>query len=96
MIGPVVVSVLMLGSITGPRTTQFPVPHPTRSQLYRALLTGKILDPDRALVHLAIDNVGPEGNVLTFTNRGRDVAVSHLEANHLPLLSTRKRKPDIQ
>jgi hypothetical protein len=154
----------MLGSITGPRTTQFPVPHPTRSQLYGALLTGKVLDLDRALVHLShtcnlrvdgqwlpvvdvqglvraavtprgvnrivvlnselkpvraigytkerplfclynrlyvwgdlvIDNVGPKGNVLTFTNRRREVAVSHLEANDLPLPPTRKRKSAIQ
>jgi hypothetical protein len=93
MIGPFVVSVLMLGSLSGPPGAQAPAPHPTRSQLYRALLTSKVLDPDRALVHLAIDNAGPAGNVLTFTNRGQKVAVSHLEANDLPLPPTRKRRP---
>jgi hypothetical protein len=96
MIGSFAASVLILGSLTGPRGAQAPAPHPTRTQLYRALLAGKVPDRDRALVHLAIGNAGPEGNVLTFTNRGREVAVSHLEATDLPLPPTRKRKSDIQ
>jgi hypothetical protein len=96
MISHFLVLVLILGQLTGPHGGQAPAPHPTRRQLYHALLTGKVLDLDGALVHLAIDNVGPEGNVLTFTNRGRRVAVSHLEANDLPLPPTRKRKPDTQ
>jgi hypothetical protein len=41
---------------------------------------------------LAIDNVVPEGNVLTFSNQGRIVKLSHVEAHAYPIPITRDRK----
>ena len=132
----------------------------SRDSLYRALVAGKVLNPDRQLVHmshtcslrvdkqvlpvidvqelvkgavtprgvnrivildstmkvvrsieytterplfcqenrlyvwgdLAIGNRGPEGNVLTFTNGGREATVTHVEANDLPAPRSRDRK----
>jgi hypothetical protein len=44
---------------------------------------------------LTIDNVLPEGNVLTFTNRGREVTVAQEDTNELPapILRDRKQPP---
>jgi len=42
--------------------------------------------------NLEIGNMLPEGNVLTFSNRARDVKLSHVEANDYPLPITRLRK----
>lgn len=41
---------------------------------------------------LEIGNILPQGNVLTFSNRARDVKLSHVEANDYPLPLTRTRK----
>src|SRR5262245_12688041 len=41
---------------------------------------------------LAVGNRLPEGNVLTFRNGGRDITVSHVEANDLPVPRSRERK----
>jgi sugar (pentulose or hexulose) kinase len=96
MIGPFVVSVLMLGSLTGPCDAQAPALHPTRSQLYRALLTGKVLDPDRALVHLAIDNLGHEGTVLTSRIEGGNSQSAIWRQMIFRYPRTRKRKHGVQ
>jgi hypothetical protein len=45
---------------------------------------------------LAIPGVGPEGNVLTFTEYGREVSISSVEPNDFPVPLTRNRKPPIQ
>ncbi|HLK62940.1 MAG TPA: hypothetical protein VKU19_05850 [Bryobacteraceae bacterium] len=41
---------------------------------------------------LEIDNVLPEGNVLTFSRRGRTVTLTHVEANDYPIPLTGARK----
>ena len=41
---------------------------------------------------LAIDNLAPEGNVLTFSKQGRVIKLSHIEANAYPLPITHDRK----
>lgn len=41
---------------------------------------------------LAVGNLQPEGNVLTFSHHGATVAVSHVDANAYPLPTTRERK----
>ena len=41
---------------------------------------------------LAIDNLAPEGNVLTFSKQGRVIKLSHIEANAYPVPITRDRK----
>lgn len=41
---------------------------------------------------LAIDNLLPEGNVLTFSNQGHVIKLSHVEANEYPVPVTRLRK----
>ncbi|MGA2149367.1 MAG: hypothetical protein ABSH49_30885 [Bryobacteraceae bacterium] len=41
---------------------------------------------------ITIGNTLPEGNVLTFSNKGQQVAVSHVEANDYPIAPTRNRK----
>jgi hypothetical protein len=41
---------------------------------------------------LAIDNVVPEGNVLTFSKQGHVIKLSHIEAHAYPIPITRDRK----
>jgi hypothetical protein len=41
---------------------------------------------------LEVDGVGPEGNVLTFSARGKQVKLSHIEANDYPVPATRARR----
>ena len=41
---------------------------------------------------LAIDNLAPEGNVLTFSDQGHVVKLSHIEASEYPVPVTRLRK----
>jgi len=41
---------------------------------------------------LAIDNLAPVGNVLTFSDQGHVVKLSHVEANEYPVPVTRLRK----
>jgi hypothetical protein len=153
-------AVALLASATIPAAAQDDQLTASRAAVFRALVAGKVLDPDRELVHMShacslrVDNrllpvidvqelvkgavtprgvnrivvldsalsvvrtveytterplfclenrlyvwgdlmIGnrlPEGNVLTFRNSGRDIAVSHVEANDLPLLRSRERK----
>jgi hypothetical protein len=53
MICNLLVPILILGSSAVPRGAAASAPHPTRSQLYQALVAGKVLDPYRLLVHLS-------------------------------------------
>ena len=41
---------------------------------------------------LEVGGVGPGGNVLTLSGRGKQVKVSHIEANDYPVPATRDRK----
>lgn len=41
---------------------------------------------------LEVGGVAPEGNVLTISDRGRQVKVSHIEANDYPVPATRVRR----
>lgn len=41
---------------------------------------------------LEIGNVQPEGDVLTFTNKARDIKLTHVDANNYPIPITRERK----
>jgi hypothetical protein len=46
-------SILLIACLIVSALAQQTAPQPTRPQLYRALLVGKALDPDRRIVHLS-------------------------------------------
>jgi hypothetical protein len=98
------ISILLIACLTLPAESQSPPPSPqfSRTQLYRALVANKTVDPDRFLTHLShvcnlhtdvlVSMVNPEGNVLTFKNRGLEISLDDMELNEVPLQPTRKRR----
>jgi hypothetical protein len=45
---------------------------------------------------LTIDGIASEGNTLTFTNSGKDLELSHVEANNYPVPLNRNLKDKLQ
>jgi hypothetical protein len=100
MICPLLVSILVLGSPGLHSRALAAAPHPTRNQLYGALVVGNVLDADRALVHLShtcnlrVD--GPWLPVVDIQELVKGAVTPRLEANDLPMPPTRSRRRDIQ